>query len=250
MVAVANPAGNFPVVNGALPCEGTQCFPFNLDFTGGKTAYLVDLTQQYQQKQFTTLQTVFIDNSESAVDFDFICTVTGQTITAPPFSQGYYPILQPVPPKFNVNSASGVVIQIILLNFYIPPEVWQIAPFTAGGIPQVDIPALDPLITAQGLQVVTFPGTTTMADHSGTITTGGTGQLLLAANANRKRFTLTNPTGATAETLQFAYANIANGYIDIPNGQTWDENNETLSQQAIYVKAATTAHAFVCYEGS
>lgn len=251
MVQVANAPASFPVVNGAIPCEGTKAFPVVLDFTAAN-AYLIDFTQQYAQKQFTTVQTVFIDNSENASDFDLICTTTGQTITAPPFSQGYYALLQPSPPKFQAQSAGNLVMEIIFLNFYIPPTVWENingVPTFVGGAMVVTDAALDASISNNRVNVTTQPGVVTMTDESGTITLGGTGQLWLAADPTRKRFTLSNPDAAT-EVLQFAYGAVGNGYIDIIPGATWDENDSEISQQAIYVKAATTAHAFTGYKGN
>lgn len=253
MVSVAqNFLGNFKLPNGEMPCEGTKAFPVVLDFTAAN-AYLVDFTQQYQQKQFTTVQCVFIDNSENSDDLDVICQTTKAVITAPPFSQGFYTLLQPSPPVFQVQSNGNLVVEIVFLNFYVPPTVWEningVPQFDGSGNLKVTDAALDAAISNNRVNVTTAPGVVLMTDVSGTITAGGTPQLLLAADPTRKRFTITNPSAAT-EVLQFAFGASGNGKIDIPAGTTWDENDNEISQQAIYIVAATTGHAFTAYKGN
>lgn len=245
MVAQANPIGIFQSNNGAVPCEGTKVFPFNLDFTA-VNAYLIDLTQQYQQKQFTTLQTVYIDNSNNNSILQVVCSVTGQVITAPALSQGYYAILQPSPPRLQVQTNGGVIVTIQLMNFYIPPVVWGIPIVNSAGLPEVDVPALDAVITGGLVQVAAYAGTlNAQTDDSGTITVGGTRQTLFAANPARKRFIISNPSTAT-EILQFSYGAGA-GLIDIAPGATWNEADLSVSGALIQIVGATTGHAFTAY---
>lgn len=247
MVATANPGGNFAIQNGAVPCEGTKAFPFNLDFTGGKNAYAIDLTAQYQQKQFTTLQTVWIDNSANASPLEIIANTTNQVIVAPPMSQGFYAILQPTPPKFQVQTNGGIVLQIILLNFYIPPFMWQIPTFSAGGLPEVDVPALDAVIVGGRVQVQGVPSTIQgLTDVSGVIAAGGTTQALIPASATRERWIISNPDTAT-ETLYFRIGGPATGEIPLLPGATWDESGSSIVGDAVEIVAATTGHAFTAY---
>jgi hypothetical protein len=247
MVAIANPAGNIPALNGSLPCEGTKVFPYILDFTGGKNAYAIDLSQQAQQKQFTTLQTVYVDNSANTAALQIICGTTGQIITCPALSQGYFAILQPMPPQFQVQTTGNLILTIQLLNFYIPPCVWSTPVTNAQGLVEIDIPALDAIITGGLLQVATHPATLTgPTDISGTIAVGGTRQALLATNAARKRWMIQNPPTAT-EVLQFSYVNNTNGLITLAPGMIWDEANESVSGDAIFIVAATAGHAFTGY---
>lgn len=256
MVAVANPsgAGLTAIPNGALPCEGTKAFPFTLDFTT-TNAYLFDLTQQFNQKQFTTLQTVYIDNSNNGSRTDIVCNGTGQVISAPPFTQGYYDILQPTPQKFAVQSAGNVAVGIQLLNFYIPPAVWTFPPVSAGGLPEVDIPALDAIIVGGLLQTQTTPSTTSaMTDGSGTIAAAGTKQVLFAANAARKRLIVSNPGTATeqgigaAEDLGISFNGTAgDGIIWLAPNQIFDDNGTSVVGDGVWIVAATIAHKFTAY---
>jgi len=246
MVAIANPAGNIPAVNGALPCEGTKVFPFVLDFTGGKNAYLIDLTQQYNQKQFTTLQTVYIDNSLNTSPTSVVCTSTGHIVTCPALSQGYFALFQPVPPVFQVQSLGAFVVTIQLLNFYIPPAVWGTPAVSSGGLPQIDIPALDAIISGGALNVNAKPFTISgLVDGSGTITLGGTTQSILAANAARQYVSLSNPDTAT-ETLYFCWGAAGAGKIPLLPGATYESGPNVVGDQ-LFALGATTGHAFTLY---
>lgn len=247
MVAIPIPGGQFPVPNGAVPCEGTKAFPFSLDFTGAANAYRIDLTTQYNQKQFTTLQTIYADNSANTSDMEIICQSTNQVIVVAPLTQGYYTILQPSPPVLQVQTNGAFIVQVILLNFYIPPTTWTIPITNASGLPEVDVPALDAVIVGGLVQVAAFAGTVTApSDASGTITVGGTRQVLFAANATRKRFIISNPSTAI-EVLQFSYVSNTGGLIDLPPGTTWNEADLSVSGDEIWIVAPTTAHAFTAY---
>lgn len=247
MVQIANPAGRFPTLNGSLPCEGTLAMPINYDFSAFN-AYQTDFSMLFQGGSFTTLQTVWIDNSASNSVTQIVIGSTGQTITAPPKSQGFYAMLLPKPFQFSVQSSGAVVVPMVFLNYYIPPFVWNTSSFSSTGLPQIDIPAIDAIIVNGALNTNINPFTSpTATNGSGTITTGGTKQSALAANASRKRFILANPDTAT-ETLYFSYQS-ANGVANIPlaPGMIWDEGNITVVGAQLYVEAATTGHAYTLY---
>lgn len=239
MVMVANPAGNQNVLNGSLPCEGTKAFPFNLDFTAAN-AYQIDLAPQYNQGQFQTLQTAYIDNIDNPEVLEIIISGgTYQRVVAPAFSQGFYAILVGGPPPVIMVQTSGtLLLNVILLNFYIPPVVWY-------GELTVDIPAIDAIIVNGGLNVNSTPPTFTgFIDASGTITAGGVAQALFALSAGRKRFVISNPS-SESEALQFNFN--GGGFIDLLPGMTWDESGSEINGDAVTVKAATTGHAFTAY---
>lgn len=83
----------------------------------------------------------------------------------------------------------------------------------------------------------------------GTIAVTNTYQLLSAApaaGARRKRWWLENPSTAS-EVLTVAYGASFLSPRDIPIGALYEES-EAVSQQAIYVKAVTVAHAFKAAE--
>jgi hypothetical protein len=63
----------------------------------------INLLQQYQTGQFTTIQAVWIDNSTVPTSVTLREIETGQTITCPAFSQGMYPIFSGVAPVFTAS---------------------------------------------------------------------------------------------------------------------------------------------------
>ncbi len=120
------PTGNLGnTANGSAPCEGPRALSYNLDFSVA-SSYDVDLTQQFQGGQFTTIQGFYCDNSQNASPLIVTCGGTGQTLVVPPFACAYLPMLQTLPPKFNVATA-GLIANIFIsfFNFYIPPMVWK-----------------------------------------------------------------------------------------------------------------------------
>lgn len=246
MVAVNSGLTPLSVPNGAVPCEGTKAFPFKLDFTVGN-AYVIDMTQSYLNKQFSTLQCVYIDNSDNASDLDIICNATDQRVSCPAGSQGYFPLLAPSPPKFVVQTSGSLLLEIIFLNFYIPPGLWANAPASAGGLPQVDIPAIDAIISGGAMNVNAIPTTSAViTDASSTITTGGTPKSILAPNPARKRFILANPDTAT-ETLYFMFNVGTAGRIPLKAGERWDESGSEICGAEIFAVAVTSAHPYTLY---
>lgn len=120
MLAVQN------ALNGLIPCEGPKALCYAADFSVA-TEYDFDLTQQFQQNIFTMLQCIFIDNSDNSSVVEVTVNGTGQTFQAPANSCGFYTLLMTSPPKLVLASQGGVVVNVQLLNFYIPPTVWLVA---------------------------------------------------------------------------------------------------------------------------
>jgi len=123
-MAIASNGSNIQSANGFQPCEGPRCLSYNLDFSAA-TEYDFDLTQQQQQGQFTTLQTVYIDNSSNAAALTLTVQGTNQVITWAPNTQGFVTIVSQVPAKFSISTSGGILIAVQLMNFYIPPAMWK-----------------------------------------------------------------------------------------------------------------------------
>jgi hypothetical protein len=226
------------VYNGFVPCNGPKSCPVPLDFSV-TTSWQLDLTNLNLQGYMEAVQTMFIDNSLNAQSLSILCSVTNQNIIIPPQSQGYVPTLQPNPSVLTLTTTGAVLVTVQLLNFYIPPAVWSI---NLGAIPSA-------LVVNNTLKTTDTPLGTTFVDKSGTIAVGGTVQLLMASNASRKRFIVHNPSTA-AEILQICFGLSTAGRIDLIAGATWDDSGSTVAQDAVFVVAATGAHAFKAYEAS
>lgn len=90
------------------------------------------------------------------------------------------------------------------------------------------------------------------ANRSTTITAGGTAQILVPENSNRKRVFIQNPS-AEVESLwiDFAATAVADSpSIELPPGSTFDTGSDPagMSYQYVSAYAATTGHKIVCKE--
>jgi hypothetical protein len=97
------------------------------------------------------------------------------------------------------------------------------------------------------------PLVVTPTDKGGTITAGGTAQVLAAANASRKGLVIQNPATAT-ENLYIAVSgsatvNGAGNFAElVPGGSAVLCFNGEIIQGTISVNAATTGHVFIATE--
>lgn len=95
------------------------------------------------------------------------------------------------------------------------------------------------------------PPSGALTDRSGTVTTGGTAQNAMVANASRKYLLLRNPLEET-ETLWFdltATAVAASPSIRLDPGDTFVMEGSFVSTQALSIFAATTGHKWTAKEG-
>lgn len=231
-----------PVLTGNPPdCKiGRRAIHVTIDFSLG-SIFTADLSQIQSVGGMDSVQTLYVDNRNGAGGLKIDCGVTLQDITVPPGAQGYFPVLQNNPPIIKFQALSGTpLIDIFFLNFFVPGAIWYTA-----GLAVNDL-TLAAVISGGAVNTNSTPLTLTGAiDASGTITSGGTPQTLFAADAARKRFIISNPSSAS-EILQFRYGS-SGGFIDLPIGATWTEDNNAVSGDLIQVNAATTAHAFTAW---
>lgn len=232
-----------PMTLGTAPdCRtGRKTIAVPIDFSVG-SSFLLDLSQVQSQGSIDSIQTLYIDlRTVTTGNLQITMGLTNQVVELLAGAQAYIPILQGNPPIMQFAISTGTPkILVQLMNFFVPPCVWYTA-----GTPVTDL-TLAAIIQNGGANVNANPVTVTgPTDASGTITLGGTAQLLFALNAARKRFVICNPSTAT-EILQFAYGNTGH-YISLPPGMTWVEADFSVSGDAIYVVGATTGHAFTAY---
>ncbi len=228
------PTGNDP--NCAM---GRRAIHVTIDFSLG-TTFNLDIQQVQALGQFDAAQTLYIDNSGNANVLTVLLGLTLQTIKIPANAQAYIPILQPNPPVFKISTTGAPIVDVQILNFFVPPIIWY-----PNGITVVDA-TLAAVISNGGVNVNTRANVITgPVDHSGTIAAANTPQSLVAADATRKRLLISNPSNAVAP-LSITFAVNTNGYSDIAPGQTWDEANTQVSGDQVFIKSATLAAAFTC----
>jgi hypothetical protein len=92
-----------PVLLGTLPAgpaEGSRCVSLSVNwdqqYSASKFssfAVPLNLLSQYNTGAFTTLQSVFVDNSTCSIPVTITAPEVNQTLRIPPFSQGMYPLI-------------------------------------------------------------------------------------------------------------------------------------------------------------
>jgi len=238
------------VQTGNPACEGRKAITILIDFSLGLT-FSLDLSgAQAQLSWFKSIQTIYIDNSANANPFIITCGVTTQRISIPAGACAYMPVLQPDAPVLQFNTASAIKVKIQLLNFFIPPCVWNATNNGgSGGTVAVADAILDGTVIGGKVQVQQVPLTVQgLTDASGTIAVGGTAQSAIPANVSRQRWIISNTDlTATGEKLSFSFGSGGAGEIDLQPGATWDESNLTIVGDQVFVKAATLGHTFTCY---
>lgn len=235
----------YPVECGTPPgCRiGRRAIHVLIDFSLG-TTYQLDLSQIQSQGQIDSVQTLYIDNSVNTGTITIVMQgPTLQSVTLPPNSQAYLPVLQGNPPVLNFSVASGApVVNVQLMNFFLPPVIWGTLA-TGGSV--VDVTLAGILINNQ-VPVITNPNNIALVDSSGTITTGGTAQQVLAANATRKKMIVFNPIAAT-ETLFMMFGAGTAGQIGLAPGGSYTSDDVSEESNSLWLVAATTGHAFTVY---
>lgn len=68
--------------------------------TDGWTRVTINLLQAFQSGQFTTIQSVWIDNTQTPVPVTLTCAATQHVINVPAFSEGMYPLASATAPVF------------------------------------------------------------------------------------------------------------------------------------------------------
>lgn len=100
---------------------------------------------------------------------------------------------------------------------------------------------------------VIAPFAFTPADASGTITTGGTPQEVMAANPNRCWFLFQNNSNSAVMWLSWTTATPTvngAGCFSVQAGGSYPENGTAIPGSALYVYCATTNAAFTAQQGS
>lgn len=113
-----------PVFNQLVPDEGPKCISIKADFNG-VDEYLVELTNQVQQKRIAAVQTIYFDNSYQNVKVNIVADTTGQVITLPALTQGYIPALINKDVTFSLTCTGGTGVFLAqLLNVPMAPYMW------------------------------------------------------------------------------------------------------------------------------
>lgn len=111
--------------NSAIPSQGPRGIPMTFDWTVSQS-YSCDMSYVTTQKQLEYVQTIFVDNSTNAFAITVKEAMLPQTLTVPPYSQAYLPILSGIQPKLTIASAGATgSTKIVFLNIPVTPSVWS-----------------------------------------------------------------------------------------------------------------------------
>lgn len=224
--------------------EKLKMFDAILPLSGGSS---VTLNWDLAAVGMSCVRGIFIDNSNSNSETTLTIPGTYMKFSVPPQAQAIFPVMM-FGHSFTINAVSGggVDIPIQLYNFQQTPFIWYTTPpgAIAGTVP------ITGTVTAN-------PANGAFVNKSGTITLGGTAQNVLAINGARKQFLIQNPYTAAgqgivaAESLFINFTGVANAAppsVEILPGGSFLSDNSPVTTQALSVFAATTGHAFTCWE--
>lgn len=224
-----NPA--FQTAMMTQPASGSKSIGLLLDFTN-VASIDTDITEEILQANVMDfVQGVFIDNflNPNPITLTFRTILTaGYVIAVPAQTQAWMPVLVPKGKLFFTAATTlGITVPIHLLNFPVAPQVWPsatVANVTAN---------LTPILGA-------------FVDRSG-VATGGN-DVVMAANANRKRFQIYNPSGnANSMWVNYGAAPSAGDSLEIMPGGSLDSGIGPVSNQAIHI-TGTVGQAYVAKE--
>jgi hypothetical protein len=235
----------------AVPKEGPATVPYLVDFTIVQAAN-IDLSQLFNNAGMSIVQAVFADNSANASPLYITIPDTQQKLCWPAYSQGYLPCLQTTNFKFVAQSAGGVIVPIQFLNFNVAPMVWSVNGqplLSAGGGLQVSDAILEGAVSG-GVMQTAITGSLSYIARSGTITTGGSVQQLMAANAGRKALQIQN---ISTGDLWYSFTGNAavggaNNSFKLVAGAYYESAPGLAPNSAITIIGATTGQAFSAQE--
>jgi hypothetical protein len=232
---------------GAIPPEGPKYISFAYDFSIQNT-HKIDLNLLVQQNNISGIQTVFIDNSLNNSTVSLSVEETQQKIQLGPLQQGFFPMMVTERTSITVTSVSTNSAKIILLNYPMAAGSWN-----SNTAPSSDV--LSPIIVSGRLNVRTVAAQMTDVNRSGTITTGGTAQVLMVANPSRVGWMLQNMDETILEGLWYSTTGTAapntpgSFQLNASTGVGFSGGAITgTSSNQISIYAATTGHKFSAVE--
>jgi hypothetical protein len=191
-----------------------------------------DLFAELQANGMQFIQSVYIDNSYNPGVLLLYNPTTRQQVNVPPYSQGFFPIVAVADYKFHLVFVDRTgqfqtrgYVDLLFLDVPMPVGAWN----------------------------TRNEKTARWEDFSGTITTGGSFQLIGATNAFARGIFVQNPLSAleplylnpvAASTVSATTAQS----IALAPGQWYEDKAEPCIWRSWRISAATTGHAFTCWE--
>jgi hypothetical protein len=130
MLISGDAASVLPIGTGYYPQEGSRAVASQYNWSA-QLAYTEDLSQLVARGMETTIQTVWIDNSECSQPVLMLIAGTGQKIECPGSAQGVFPVFFSGTPAFLIYTTGLIAActRCIFLNIPVNPGSWV----TSGG---------------------------------------------------------------------------------------------------------------------
>lgn len=197
------PIPNLTVRTGGSPTEKST--PFSLDFSAGTlTSYLWNPLFIQTQQLFGVPRSIYIDNSNGANAVTVNVSVTGMTISMPPFTQGIVPISASDNSTIILTSSGNTSNKayVEIYNYEQRAVLWSTTgPYVPGQITAIDGEDGTNIMSPTNPVATAPKDCETVAYARVDLTTGGGNTALVAAGAIPLFITLMNAgdlTGATA----------------------------------------------------
>jgi hypothetical protein len=119
------------VFGAQIPGAGPQAVPVPMDFSQS-ASYFLDFSNEINKGRLQICQTVFIDASGVTNPFTITFDGSGQTISVPGGTQGYYSVCAPNPLKMTMSCAGmtggpPAPVLVLLLNYPVANSQWLAA---------------------------------------------------------------------------------------------------------------------------
>lgn len=108
------------------PTGGPRAVGFQLDFVNFQQN-VIDFTYSYENTNLKEVYGVFVDNSANALTLTIQANQAPfEKLVVPPFSQGTFPIMAPIRPKFTLSTDGSLIVGVIFTNFPMSLCVWGV----------------------------------------------------------------------------------------------------------------------------
>lgn len=151
--------GQSSIAGQLIPEGGARAIGFQLDFINFGSN-IVDFTYAYENTNFKEVMGIFVDNSSNPQTLTIQAQQSPQQkIVVPPFSQGTFPVLAPIRPKFTLSSSGSVVVGVVFTNIPLSCCVWSCqTPGTPTTPTNFTVPVADTAVNPWGTLHVTAGG--------------------------------------------------------------------------------------------
>lgn len=118
--------GQIAIAGQLMPEGGARAQGLSLDFINF-AQNIVDFTTAYENAAFKEVMGLFVDNSANPQTLSIQAQQSPQQlIVVPPYSQGTFPVLAPIRPKFTISTGGSLVIPVVFTNIPLSTCVWSV----------------------------------------------------------------------------------------------------------------------------